>query len=160
VCLHSIPIGVQMTSLSAKYLPQIISFFFPFRASFLSLHPFLSLLVLLVWLNSFSAYLICLQYIRVLLANSSRYLCISSRLSRKWLRCWKQWRCFQKQDFRVHELKVISLYIFIFNFGALSVPLTVAAKSKAWTVFAHLNTGIVGSNPTQGMDVFVRLFCV
>jgi hypothetical protein len=33
-------------------------------------------------------------------------------------------------------------------------------RSKAWTVFARLNTGIVGSNPTRGMDVCVHLFCV
>jgi hypothetical protein len=39
-------------------------------------------------------------------------------------------------------------------------PITVAARSKAWTVFARSNTGIVGSNPTRGMDVCVRLFCV
>jgi hypothetical protein len=24
----------------------------------------------------------------------------------------------------------------------------------------RLNTGIVGSNPTQGMDIYMRLFCV
>jgi hypothetical protein len=36
----------------------------------------------------------------------------------------------------------------------------VAARSEAWTVFARSNTGIVGSNPTRGMDVYVRLFCV
>jgi hypothetical protein len=36
----------------------------------------------------------------------------------------------------------------------------VIARSKAWTVFARSNAGIVGSNPTQGMDVYVRLFCV
>jgi hypothetical protein len=39
-------------------------------------------------------------------------------------------------------------------------PITVAARSRAWTVFARSNTGIVGSNPTQGMDVCVRLFCL
>jgi hypothetical protein len=39
-------------------------------------------------------------------------------------------------------------------------PITVAARSKAWTVFARLSAGIVGSNFTQGMDVCVRLFCV
>jgi hypothetical protein len=39
-------------------------------------------------------------------------------------------------------------------------PITVAARSKAWTVFARSNTGIVGSNPTQRMDVCLRLFCV
>jgi hypothetical protein len=40
------------------------------------------------------------------------------------------------------------------------IPITVAARSKAWTVFARSNAGIVGSNPNQGMDVCVRLFCV
>jgi hypothetical protein len=39
-------------------------------------------------------------------------------------------------------------------------PITVAPRSKAWTVFARSNAGIVVSNPTQGMDVCVRLFCV
>jgi hypothetical protein len=39
-------------------------------------------------------------------------------------------------------------------------PITLAARSKAWTVFACSRTGIVGSNPTRGMDVCVRLFCV
>jgi hypothetical protein len=39
-------------------------------------------------------------------------------------------------------------------------PITVAARSKALTVFACLNAGIVGSNPTRGMDVCLRLFCV
>jgi hypothetical protein len=38
--------------------------------------------------------------------------------------------------------------------------ITVAAQSKAWTVFARSNTGIMGSNPTWGMDVCVRLFCL
>jgi hypothetical protein len=39
-------------------------------------------------------------------------------------------------------------------------PITVASRSKAWTIFARSNAGIVGSNPTQGMDVCVSLFCV
>jgi hypothetical protein len=39
-------------------------------------------------------------------------------------------------------------------------PITVATLSKAWTVFTRSNTGIVGSNPTWGMDVCVRFFCV
>jgi hypothetical protein len=29
-----------------------------------------------------------------------------------------------------------------------------AAQSKAWTVFARTDAGIVGSNRTQGMDVW------
>jgi hypothetical protein len=40
------------------------------------------------------------------------------------------------------------------------VPTTVAARSKAWTMFACLNSGDAGSNPTEVMDVCVRLFCV
>jgi hypothetical protein len=39
-------------------------------------------------------------------------------------------------------------------------PITVAALSKAWTVFARSNTEIVCSNSTQGMDVCVRLLSV
>jgi hypothetical protein len=38
------------------------------------------------------------------------------------------------------------------------LPITAAVSSKAWTVFARSNTGIVGSNPTLCTDVFVRLF--
>jgi hypothetical protein len=41
-----------------------------------------------------------------------------------------------------------------------SDPITVTTRSKAGTIFACSNTGIVGSNPTQGMDVCVRLSCV
>jgi hypothetical protein len=33
--------------------------------------------------------------------------------------------------------------------------MTVAARSKAWAVFAPSYSGIVGSNPTQGMDVCI-----
>jgi hypothetical protein len=35
------------------------------------------------------------------------------------------------------------------------VPVTVDARSKASSVFARSNAGIVGSNPTRGMDVCV-----
>jgi hypothetical protein len=41
-----------------------------------------------------------------------------------------------------------------------SVPMTVVARSKARTVFACSNTWIVSSNPTQGIDVCLLLFCV
>jgi hypothetical protein len=39
-------------------------------------------------------------------------------------------------------------------------PISVAAPSKAWIVFARSNAGIVGSNPPQSMDVCLRLYCV
>jgi hypothetical protein len=42
---------------------------------------------------------------------------------------------------------------------SLFLPIRVASRSKAWTDVTHLNTRIVGSNRTQGMDVCVRLFC-
>jgi hypothetical protein len=40
------------------------------------------------------------------------------------------------------------------------LPITVSARSKAWTVFACSNTGIVGSHPIRVIGVCVRLFCV
>jgi hypothetical protein len=43
---------------------------------------------------------------------------------------------------------------------SLERSITVAARAKEWTVFALSNTGIVGSNTTQSMDVCMRLFCV
>jgi hypothetical protein len=39
-------------------------------------------------------------------------------------------------------------------------PIPVAAQTEAWTVLALSNTKIVGSNPTGGTDVRVRLFYV
>jgi hypothetical protein len=40
-------------------------------------------------------------------------------------------------------------------------PVTIPARSKACTVFARSEAGIVGSNPIQGMDVgCLCLFCV
>jgi hypothetical protein len=43
---------------------------------------------------------------------------------------------------------------------SFKVPITVAARFKTWIVFARSNAGIVGSNPTRGMDVRLRLSCV
>jgi hypothetical protein len=40
------------------------------------------------------------------------------------------------------------------------MSVTVAARSKACTVFAHSNAGIVGSNPTQGMEICVYVYSV
>jgi hypothetical protein len=59
----------------------------------------------------------------------------------------------------ISSINFLYLYVFLpwLNFYE---PITVAARSKAWTVFSISNTGIVGSNPTQGMDVCLRLFCL
>jgi hypothetical protein len=43
------------------------------------------------------------------------------------------------------------------------MPVTVLARFKTRIVFARSDAGIVGSNPTHGMDVWcvcLRLFCV
>jgi hypothetical protein len=40
------------------------------------------------------------------------------------------------------------------------LPITVAAQCKAWTAFVRSGSGVVGSDPTRGMFVCVRLFCV
>jgi hypothetical protein len=42
----------------------------------------------------------------------------------------------------------------------MGVPVTVAERSKACTVFARSEAGIVGSNLTQGMDVWCAFFSV
>jgi intracellular sulfur oxidation DsrE/DsrF family protein len=39
-------------------------------------------------------------------------------------------------------------------------PITVVARSKALIAFVRSNTGVVGSNPAQGMDVCVCDFSV
>jgi hypothetical protein len=38
------------------------------------------------------------------------------------------------------------------------MPVTVAEWSKAWTVLARLDAGIVGSNRTRVMDVYVYVY--
>jgi hypothetical protein len=40
------------------------------------------------------------------------------------------------------------------------LPGIVTERSEAWTFFARSDAGIVGSNPTEGMDVCLRLFCI
>jgi hypothetical protein len=49
--------------------------------------------------------------------------------------------------------------LFMYDWMALG-PITVAARSKEWTVFARLNAGILGTSPTQSIYVCVCLFCV
>jgi hypothetical protein len=57
-------------------------------------------------------------------------------------------------------LQKISLHTVVTGFPACckfccyvyEMKIIVAAQSKAWTVFARLNAGTVGSNPTQGIE--------
>jgi hypothetical protein len=51
-------------------------------------------------------------------------------------------------------------YVLILFCDTYRVPITVALRSKAWTVFPRSDIGIVGSNPNKGMGVCVHLFCV
>jgi hypothetical protein len=51
---------------------------------------------------------------------------------------------------------ILVLYWELYLYGK---PTTVAALSKARTVFACSNTGIVGSNPTQSMGVCIVCSC-
>jgi hypothetical protein len=37
-------------------------------------------------------------------------------------------------------------------------PVTVVECSKAWTLLARSDAGIVGSDPTRGMDVYVNMY--
>jgi hypothetical protein len=105
---------------------------------------------------------------QVLNLSDIKWLCVRAELATIFRSCpflfyWNVWRI------RGHfSLKVIGrksrtwlpgvrfLILFIYT---LSLPITVAARSKTWTIFARSNACIVGSNPTQGMDVCVVL-CV
>jgi hypothetical protein len=78
--------------------------------------------------------------------------------------CVQRWICFRierhafietnKCKRTCYENKIFKYLIFV------NMLITVAARSKAWTVFARSNTGVMGSNPTRNMDVCVRLFYV
>jgi hypothetical protein len=58
----------------------------------------------------------------------------------------------------------LSYYVigFVFRYWIFvaSISHSGAARSKAWTVFSRSNAGIVGSNPTQGMDVCLCVYSV
>jgi hypothetical protein len=52
----------------------------------------------------------------------------------------------------------LSIKIQINTSHSKPTPVTVAEWSKARTVLAHLDAGIVCSNPTRGMDVHVYVY--
>jgi hypothetical protein len=49
---------------------------------------------------------------------------------------------------------------FILAYIIITWPITVAARCKVWTIFPRSKTRVVCSNPSRGMNVFVRFFCV
>jgi hypothetical protein len=51
---------------------------------------------------------------------------------------------------------VLATFVLFTGSRGSSVPVTVAAPS----VFGRSSTGVVVSNPTRGMDVYLRLFCI
>jgi hypothetical protein len=66
------------------------------------------------------------------------------------------WHSVKYKSYRIYHGKHVPYFIIL---NAELASHAVAARFKAWTVFARSNAGIVGSNPTQGMDG-VRLFRV
>jgi hypothetical protein len=51
---------------------------------------------------------------------------------------------------------VIYLFLSFVSRRVYYLSITVVARSKAWNIFARSNTGIVGSNLTQDIDVCVN----
>jgi hypothetical protein len=47
-----------------------------------------------------------------------------------------------------------------YEFRKWSKPVTADAPSKEWNSFVSSNTVILGSNPTRGIYVCLRLFCI
>jgi hypothetical protein len=74
----------------------------------------------------------------------------------------------QNRSLELYLVDRLFAYIFRIKFNAefyntyiqSEVLITVAAQSEAWTVFACSNAGIIGSNPTQGMDDCVFVYSV
>jgi hypothetical protein len=52
------------------------------------------------------------------------------------------------------SVKLLVVTIHLIDAGMEVGPVTVSERSKACTVFARSELGIVGSNTTQGMDVW------
>jgi hypothetical protein len=86
---------------------------------------------------------------------------------------WKRAKVLWKQNNLVHStcnvVRGVYEQAFAWPFGHGSEPLGFHRRRRSpddrrsqWPrgVFARSKTGIVGSNPTRGMDVCVRLFCV
>jgi hypothetical protein len=90
---------------------------------------------------------------------SARQSCIMAPASACSSRVNKTPVCTFTLDSQCFWRKYISMSICVCGDGSFS-PITVAARSKAWTVFTRWNTGIVGSDPTLRMDFCLRLFCV
>jgi hypothetical protein len=56
-------------------------------------------------------------------------------------------------NFSVKTVKKCMFYKNFVTYNYEPLPITITERSKAWTVFARSNAGVVGSNPTQSMEV-------
>jgi hypothetical protein len=54
-----------------------------------------------------------------------------------------------------HSIVLDLITLISYIWPTVRAPVTVAARSEAWILFARSNIGVVDSNPTQGMDVCV-----
>jgi hypothetical protein len=97
------------------------------------------------------------------------YLCCSVLRTKLNKRSPRQMlKCSRKIGMKCYSIFTSALFLLRFSTnekikcGTINIQaITVAARSKPWTIFASSNAGIVGSNPIQGMDFLcVRLFCV
>jgi hypothetical protein len=83
---------------------------------------------------------------------SRRSLCLDGATS-----CLAVLYCF---TYYIWDIWFLVIFVFRWSYRFV-IPITVAARSEAWTVFARSNAGVVGSNPTGKHGcVCVRLFCV
>jgi hypothetical protein len=68
--------------------------------------------------------------------------------------------CKEMDIFVICTPQKCSIQNYRFTHPSSTLLITVAARPKAWNVFTRSKAGTVGSNPTQGIDVCLRLFCV
>jgi hypothetical protein len=64
--------------------------------------------------------------------------------------------------FQLYIMLATRLVHLVFNFirNNIWLPVTIAERSKACTVFSRSEAGTVDSNPSQGMDVWCLCVCV
>jgi hypothetical protein len=91
--------------------------------------------------------------------SSDKFSCKQVRFALSLKRFKGRWWIYVPPDLALQYSVFRPYSVFVLRM-ILAMPVTVAARSKAWTVFARSNTRVVSSNHTRSMDVCVRLFCV
>jgi hypothetical protein len=118
-----------------------------------------------------SAWMTCLSFYKIVILSgknpsSSRNTCCPYLLLQTSVRNGKlKYAANAAISSRWSTRHINQIPIIIHSFSGLLVysqPVTVVARSKAWTVFASSDAGFMGSNPTQSMDVSVCMleFCL